>query len=79
MDKRAAEIADSLNVDQKRFILACSTTPKKWMTIRRHAKIPDRRRVHSLIQPLRLVKADLSDMVTLTELGVGVKQRLLKK
>lgn len=50
----AEEIAAGLGRYQRAVVRAGSKRPKKWMTIRRHAKVPDTVRVHQLHTPLRL-------------------------
>ena len=73
-----AKIAAGLTKAQRAFLLAASRRPKKWMTIRRHAKLNHHVRVHGLGKPLGLVEheAPCPWRWQLTPLGLAVRAHL---
>ena len=74
-----ATIANGLSEAQKRFICNASKRPKKWMAIRRHAKLPDTVPVHKMYVPLRLiepVRGFGNDRWRLSNLGIAVRAYL---
>ncbi len=75
MDKTPEQIAGRLNSAQRAFILNASKAPKKWMTIRRHAKLVGPVRVHGLHTPYKLLfwTKEQPDRYALTPLGQQVK------
>ena len=72
-------LAASLSEAQKRFIRAASKRPKKWHTIRRHAKIAPTKRVFNLITPMGVVQViggGLEYHTVLTPLGLALRDHL---
>lgn len=80
MSETPSEIAARLNPSQRKLLLAASKRPKRWMTIRRHAKLAPTVRVHGLTMPLRLLDhgSEWWRGYSLTPLGIQVRAILTK-